>query len=124
VEIGGGLGGQAYQTIQMCDGQVSKYIVFDIPEVATISAYFLLSAFPDKCVRLFGEGPVSVASCEEYDIAVFPHFTINQLSDASVDLFYNSCSFSEMDGVSSRSLSGLLHPLLNLNSAIPVQYHV
>lgn len=102
VEIGAGLGGQPYQTVQMGDERISKYLLFDIPEVAVLSSYFLLSAFPSKRVRLFGEGPVSVSSSEEYDIAVFPHFTITQLSDSSVDLFYNTHSFSEMDGASSR----------------------
>jgi hypothetical protein len=102
VEIGGGLGGQAFQTIQLGGSSPHKYLVFDIPEVATISSYFLLSALPGKCVRLFGEGSVSVASCEAYDIAVFPHFAITHLSDSSIDLFYNSCSFSEMDGTSTR----------------------
>jgi putative sugar O-methyltransferase len=108
VEIGGGLGGQAYQTTTMSSGQVSKYAVFDIPEVAAISSYFLLSAFPDKRVRLFGEGPASVACSEDYDVAVFPHVAITQLPDASVDLFYNSCSFSEMDGVSSREYLAII----------------
>lgn len=108
VEIGGGLGGQAYQTIQMSSGQVSKYLVFDIPEVAAISAYFLLSAFPDKRVRLFGEGSVSVASSEEYDLAVFPHFAITHLLHEKVDLFFNSCSFSEMDGVSSKEYLSII----------------
>lgn len=108
VEIGGGLGGQAFQTMQMGGGQVFKYIVFDIPEVAAISSYFLLSAFPDKRVRLFGEGSVSVSTIEEFDLAIFPHFAINQLPDASVDLFYNSCSFSEMDGVSSREYLSII----------------
>ena len=102
VEIGGGLGGQAYQAIQRCGDKISKYAIFDIPEVATISSYFLLSAFPEKRVQLFGEGPVSVAPGVTYDLAVFPHFAISQLADSSVDLFYNSCSFSGMDGVCSR----------------------
>jgi putative sugar O-methyltransferase len=93
VEIGGGLGGEAYQAIQR---GISKYTVFDIPEVVVISSYFLLSAFPDKRVRLFGE------EATDYDIQVLPHFAIAQLPDLSVDLFYNSCSFSEMDGKSSR----------------------
>jgi hypothetical protein len=101
VEIGGGLGGQCYQTLRASEA-VSKYVVFDIPEVAALSSYFLLSALPTRRVRLFGEGVVSVASNEEYDVAVFPHFTVGQLADLSVDLFYNSCSFSEMDGASSR----------------------
>ena len=34
-------------------------------------------------------------------MAVFPHFAISQLPALSVDLFYNSCSFSEMDSASS-----------------------
>jgi len=100
VEIGGGVGGQAYQAVQMSK-QVSKYLVFDIPEVAAISSFFFLSAFPNRRVRLFGEGSVSIDSCEEYDVAVFPHFAITQLPNSSVDLFYNSCSFSEMDRASS-----------------------
>jgi hypothetical protein len=102
VEIGAGLGGQAYQAVQMGGEQISKYVLFDIPEVAVLSSYFLLSAFPNKRVRLFGEGQVSVSSNDEYDIAVFPHYAIDQLPDSSVDLFYNSCSFSEMDGATSR----------------------
>jgi len=101
VEIGGGLGGQAYQTVRLADGAIAKYVLFDIPEVATIASFFLISAFRDKRIRLFDEGDVSVAPSEEYDIAVFPHFAIPQLESRSVDLFHNSCSFSEMDKVSS-----------------------
>jgi len=107
VEIGSGLGGQAYQALLM-NNKISKYILFDIPEVAAISSYFLLSAFPNKKVRLYGEGLISADSSEEYDIAVFPHFSINQLSDSSVDLFYNSCSFSEMDGESSKEYLSII----------------
>ena len=107
VEIGGGWGGQTHQALLMNE-QISKYILFDIPEVAAISSYFLLSSFPNKKVRLFGEGLISADSYEEYDIAVFPHFSINQLSDSSVDLFYNSCSFSEMDGESSKEYLSII----------------
>ena len=107
VEIGGGLGGQSYQTMHMSK-QVSKYLVFDIPEVAVISSYFLLAAFPNRRVRLFGEGSVSIDSCEEYDVAVFPHFAITQLPNSSVDLFYNSCSFSETDGLSSKEYLSII----------------
>jgi hypothetical protein len=103
VEIGGGLGDQSHQVARIAGERIAKYVVFDIPEVAVISSYFLLSALPDRRIRLFGEGPMSVDSDEEYDIAVFPHYAITQLPDASVDLFYNSCSFSEMDSASSRA---------------------
>lgn len=102
VEIGGGAGGQAYQTVRLSRGSVAKYLVFDIPEVAVIISYFLLSAFPEKRIRLFGEGAVSTDPTEGYDLGVFPHFSILQLADQSVDLFHNACSFSEMDRASSR----------------------
>lgn len=101
VEIGGGLGGEAYQTMIRNQSQIKKYLLFDIPEIATISAFFLLSAFPDKKIRLYGEGKIGAEKTEDFDIGIFPHYTIPQLSNQSVDLFYNSCSFSEMDGVSS-----------------------
>jgi putative sugar O-methyltransferase len=101
VEIGGGYGDQAYQTIHMCEGRIAKYVVFDIPEVAAIASYFLLSALPNKRIRLFGEGSVSIECCEEYDVAVFPHYASTSLPDCSVDLFHNSCSFTEMDSASS-----------------------
>ena len=101
VEIGSGFGGQAYQTIQRAKGSVAKYLCFDIPEVASVCAYYLLSAFPEKRIRLFGEGPVSTAETEEYDLAVFPHFAITELANDSVDLFHNANSFSEMDSASS-----------------------
>jgi putative sugar O-methyltransferase len=101
VEIGGGSGGQAYQSLSHCGDLISKYIIFDIPEVTAISTYFLLSAFPDKRIRLFNEGPISVDSYDDFDIGIFPHFTCEQLSDQSVDLFHNSCSFTEMDSASS-----------------------
>ncbi|GCB01217.1 putative sugar O-methyltransferase [Mycolicibacterium sp. NCC-Tsukiji] len=103
VEIGAGVGGQPYQAVRIGGDSIAKYLVFDIPEVAVLSGYFLLAALPDRRVRLYGEGPVSVAEDEEYDIAVFPHFAVSQLPDSSIDLFYNSCSFSEMDGTSSRA---------------------
>lgn len=87
VEIGGGLGGQCFQTMKLIPA--ASYSIFDIPEVAVTSGYFLLSAFGS--VRLYGE-PGDAA------ISVLPHFAITTLAPASADLFYNSCSFSEMDG--------------------------
>jgi hypothetical protein len=102
VEIGGGIGGQAYQVMRRADASLAKYLLFDLPEMASVCSYVLLSAFPDKRVRLFGEGPVSAGASEEYDVAVFPHFAAVHLADRSVDLFHNSCSFSEMDSGCSR----------------------
>jgi putative sugar O-methyltransferase len=108
VEIGGGIGAQAFQVMRMPDASVARYVVFDIPEVAAVCSYFLLSVFPDKRIRLFGEGPVSTNDAQDYALAVFPHFTVTELADESVDLFHNSCSFSEMDRVSSLAYLGVI----------------
>ena len=75
--------------------------MFDIPEVVAISSAFLISSFPDKKIRLYGEGSISSTN-RDFDIGIFPHFTIDNLEYDSIDLFYNSCSFSEMDEVTSR----------------------
>lgn len=101
-EIGGGIGHQAYQMMQLCGSLVSKYAIFDIPEVASISSFYLLSALPDKRIRLFGEGEVSMDASAEYDVAVFPHYSIAQLPNRSVDIVHNASSLSEMDGESAR----------------------
>lgn len=101
VEIGGGFGGQAYQTIRLASPGIAKYVIFDIPEAAAIASYYLMAALPNHRIRLFGEGTVSVAADEPYDVAVFPHFAIGQLAADSVDLFHNACSFAEMDSASS-----------------------
>ena len=102
VEIGGGFGGQAFQTIHQMrthDRPVGKYFDFDIPEVLIPASYFLLKAFPDLQIRLFGEDPDGVSG--KFDVGIFPHFTIDHLTDLSVDLVFNSNSFSEMDDVAS-----------------------
>jgi hypothetical protein len=97
VEIGGGYGGLAYQLASKLKKIDAQYFLFDIPEVVAISSAFLLTALPDKKIMLYGE--TSLAGIKhDFEIAIFPHFTIELLEDDSVDLFYNSCSFSEMDG--------------------------
>ena len=125
VEIGGGFGGQTFQTVRQA--RPRKYVVFDIPEVAAICSYFLLAAFPDKNIRLFGEGPVSVVDRESYDIAVFPHFSITALEDNSVDLFFNESSFSEMDGDCSRAYLAIVERacrkyFLHINHDVAIKF--
>ena len=99
-EIGGGLGGLAFQVINQAQQKNMKFLLFDIPEVLALSSFFLMTAMPEKNFRLFGESRVTAHNDENFDIGIFPHFTIDELENLSVDLFYNSCSFSEMDGKS------------------------
>jgi len=101
MEIGGGFGGQAYQTVsrmRQIGNPAGKYLDFDIPEVLFVCGYFLLKAFPEARIRLYGEGAVSARETEEFDIGLFPHFMMDGVQDLSVDLVFNSHSFSEMDG--------------------------
>ncbi|MGH9947361.1 MAG: putative sugar O-methyltransferase [Pyrinomonadaceae bacterium] len=102
VEIGGGFGGQAFQTIgrlRKIGNPAGKYFNFDIPEVLFIASYFLLKSLPEHRIRLYGEGPIND---DDFDIGLFPHFAIDGLADMSVDLVFNSHSFSEMEGSTAR----------------------
>lgn len=92
-EIGGGVGGQAHEVLAHGIPNL-KYILLDIPEVLLISSYYLLMAHPEKKFLLYGEGNVRKS---RYDVALMPNFVLSQLEDNSVDLFFNSCSFSEMN---------------------------
>ena len=125
VEIGGGFGGQAFQTLLRTAAR--KYLVFDIPEVAAVCSYVALAAFPGKRVRLFGEGPVSASDGESFDIGVFPHFTIGGLEARSVDLVFNESSFSEMDGACSRAYLEIVERIcrgyfLHSNHDTPIEF--
>ena len=110
VEIGGGFGGQAHQIItqwHQAGRRAGQYLDFDIPEIQVVASYFLLKAFPEQKICLFGEGGPS----DSFAIGLFPHFTIDTLVDRSADLMFNSYSFSEMDG------NAALHYLAVVNRA-------
>lgn len=99
LEIGGGMGGQAYQFIRLGGEKVSRYTIFDLPEVACLSAYCLMAALGESRVRLFGEDDTSHANAAT--VEVLPHWRIVETSSLDADLIFNAYSFSEMDGVSS-----------------------
>lgn len=97
-EIGGGLGGQAYTILSNPDCAIT-YILLDLPETLIISSYFLMAAFPEKRFLLYGEGSLDSGKLDQYDVILMPNFMLPQLGDEMVDLFFNACSFSEMDSV-------------------------
>ena len=98
-EIGGGYGGFGYFLKR--DNSDIKYINFDLPEVLMISQYYLLNAFPDKKILLFGEKnkPLSCDSIRDHDIILLPNFLISELEDRTVDLLFNCNSLSEMNEI-------------------------
>lgn len=94
LELGGGFGGLGHFLIR--DNPDMTYIDVDLPENMALTAFYLLSAFPDKKVALFGEVDLKTADLSQYDIVVLPNFAIAELKDNTVDLAFNSYSLAEM----------------------------
>ena len=94
VELGAGFGGMAYYLCR--DNSDLTYIDFDLPENMALTAYYLLKAFPDKNILLFGEANLTPESIEDNDILIMPSFEIGNLPAESADLVFNSYSLAEM----------------------------
>lgn len=97
-EIGGGFGGFAYHLLS--SRRSYTYLNFDLPEVLLIAQYYLLSAFPERRVLLFGERDeeeISRDVLDRYDIILMPNCLLPKLAAHSVDLVINTGSLSEMD---------------------------
>jgi len=95
-EIGGGMGGLSSTVLSKADRRV-VYLMFDIPEVLLLASYMIMATHPDKKVMLYGEDKFDAQSLRDYDVILMPNFMLNELADASIDLFFNSNSFAEMD---------------------------
>lgn len=94
MELGGGYGGMAYYLIR--DNADVTYVDFDLPENLALTAFHLLSAFPDKKIALYGEIDLASANLEQYDIVLMPNFEISKIGSDGVDLAFNSYSLAEM----------------------------
>ena len=94
LELGGGYGGMAYFLIR--DNEHLTYIDFDLPENMALTAYYLLSAFPNRRILLFGESDLSLDALAQYSAIIMPSFAITRLPDKCVDLAFNSYSLAEM----------------------------
>lgn len=124
-EIGGGYGGFAYFLSRELPG--AKYINFDLPEVLMIAQYYLLRAFPEKRILLFGESraPLSGESIRSHDLILMPNIAISDLPDRSVDLFFNTNGLSEMNEATVREYFKHIHRttrkyFYHVNSDVPV----
>ena len=94
MELGGGFGGMAYYLIR--DNPDCAYVDFDLPENMALTAYYLLSAHPEKKALLFGEGDLTAAALRDNDIILMPGFAMQDLPSDCVDLSFNSYSLAEM----------------------------
>lgn len=93
-EIGGGFGGMAYYLIR--DAKNTTYIDFDLPENLALTSYYLLKAFPEKKIFLYGEEIFEEKNLADYDIVLLPNFMLDKLPEESCDLVFNSYSLAEM----------------------------
>lgn len=93
LELGGGYGGLAYF---LNDKMNCVYIDIDLPENMALSAYYLLSCFPNKNILLFGEKEICDIALTDYDIILIPNFEISKIPTNSVDMIFNSYSLAEM----------------------------
>jgi hypothetical protein len=94
VELGGGYGGMAYYLIR--DNSDFTYIDFDLPENLALTSFYLLSAFPNKKIALYGEIDLVHDNTHEYDIILMPNFELQNVNDDCIDLIFNSYSLAEM----------------------------
>lgn len=94
-EIGAGYGGTAYYLLR--GSEQLAYIDFDLPEVLTIAAYYLTRTLPHRRVLFWQPGmTLSISTLIENDVILLPNWMLPALPSASVDLFLNTFSLSEM----------------------------
>lgn len=97
LEIGGGFGGIAFHLFNDTDFD-GCYLNIDIPEITVISSYFLMMAFPEKKVLLYGKADkLTKEIIQEYDIVILPNFVFLELPDNLADVAFNSHSLTEMN---------------------------
>jgi len=96
VELGAGYGGLPWAIRTRMPG--SRYIDFDLPEVLALASFYILSAFPQARVALFGEVDLAhTANIDRHDFVFMPNFEIESLPDDWADLAFNSWSLAEME---------------------------
>ena len=94
LELGGGFGGLGY--FLMRDNDNLTYVDVDLPENMALTAFYLLSAFPEKKIALFGELDLASDDLGQYDAIILPNFSIEEIKDGAMDLSFNSYSLAEM----------------------------
>jgi hypothetical protein len=93
-EIGGGYGGTAYYLKR--DYSNTTYINFDLPETIALASYYLLKAFPEMQVVLYGEGELTEDIIAGSDIILMPNFELLRLPASCVNVFFNSHVLADM----------------------------
>lgn len=95
-EIGAGWGGFAYQMRTLFPR--TTYVIVDFPELFLFSAVYLMTAFPDATVRIYGDVPEAelFRGWEGLDFVFLPASRLGALRPPRLDLTVNLVSFQEM----------------------------
>jgi len=100
IELGGGFGGMAYFLVR--DNPNVTYVDFDLPEALALASYYLLKAFPDLPITLYGEAKFSSETLSRSRIVMMPSFEIKNMLAGAADVAFNSYSLAEMSASSIR----------------------
>lgn len=93
-ELGAGYGGMAYY---LCREKPNlTYIALDLPENTALTAYYLMTSFPNKKILLHGEDEITQKTIQQYDIILLPNCDLEKLPTESCDVIFNSYSLAEM----------------------------
>jgi len=94
IELGGGFGGLAYFLLR--DTPQINYVDFDLPETAALASYYLLKAFPNERITLYGEMEFLAESLLQSRVWILPAFELLKMANNSTELAFNSYSLAEM----------------------------
>jgi putative sugar O-methyltransferase len=94
VELGGGYGGMAYFLFR--DNAKLTYIDFDLPENLALTAYYLLRAFPQLKIILYGEEDLCHITLRDNSLVLMPNFELHKLGGNIAAVVFNSYSLAEM----------------------------
>ena len=116
LEIGGGFGGLAYWVMRM---QKCRYLIYDLPLICAIQAYFLARAIPATALALSGEGRADSA------IEIWPAWELFKPSGVCVTLAVSQDSLVEIPDLVALAYlnslrSRLSGPLLSINHESPI----
>lgn len=98
MEIGGGIGGMTH-LISSAFPNVRKFIYIDIPPIIYVATQYLASFFPESVVgydKTRSMKTIGFSDDDRLEILCLCPWQLPNISPASIDVLYNSASFSEM----------------------------
>lgn len=100
LELGGGTGDTARLFKNYYNERIT-YIILDLPEVLTISTYYLLMNYRDLKIGTYEDfkdvEQIDKHMLTHFDIVLLPNFMIERIANRSIDIMLNTASLGEME---------------------------